>query len=243
MFNRLWLFTQIVASNWNASMNAFSNCDKAKKGSKSINKHVHIPPLGSIRAQAFPVSLESIVICANPGDTDRISEFFGTLSSETWSLLVQQFVYYCYSCCCCFQWRCCCDCCCCCCCLLMLLKSVSDYLVVLLLLLLRLGYVEPSAHIGIKCNRIGYQHQLFMCDYVYFIYIYMYILCWSCCQIFEALISRACNSNTHKSLGIQSMQSWKQRTGTGTEIETDSADLVCERVQSTILGAVNEARA
>lgn len=58
----------------------------------------------------------------------------------------------------------------------MLLKSVSDYLVVLLLLL-RLGYVEPSAHIGIKCNRIGYQHQLFMCDYVYYIYIHIHIYC------------------------------------------------------------------
>lgn len=113
------------------------------------------------------------------------------------------------------------------------------------------GSAAAAAAVGVCGTFRAHRHQMqsnrlsasaiyvWLC--ILYIHTYTYILCWSCCQIFEALISRACNSNTHKSLGIQSMQSWKQRTGTGTEIETDSADLVCERVQSTILGAVNEA--
>lgn len=109
------------------------------------------------------------------------------------------------------------------------------------------GSAAAAAAVGVCGTFRAHRHQMqsnrlsASAIYVWLciLYIHMYILCRSCCQIFEALISRACNANTHKSLGIQSMQSWKQRTGTGTE--TDSADLVCERVQSTILGAVNEA--
>lgn len=176
MFNRLWLFTQIVASNWNASMNAFSKCDNAKRESKSLNKHMLLCTHTSTRVDKSPSILRISFVDRYLRESGGHWPNFGIFRHIIkWNVivLVQQFVYYFYSCCCCFQWRCCSDCCCCC--LLMLLKSVSDYLVVLLLL--RLGYVEPSAHIGIKCNRIGYQHQLFMCDYVYYIYIHIHIYC------------------------------------------------------------------